>query len=113
MTIKWKDLPLGNLFYFGLGVNILTSVAVIILRGLLPPVVPLFYGLPVGANQLTSTLGLIIAPAVSVFIIAINYLISLVLENVFLQKVLAITSLSISVLTTLTIIKIMFLVGFF
>ena len=113
MDTRWKSLPLRNLYYLALIIDIGTGVAIVALENYLPPVVPLFYGLPVGQDQLTSTFGLLIAPAVSALIAVINFLISFWVRDSFLRKVLAISSIILSILTTITVIKIIFLVGFF
>lgn len=90
-----------------------STIAIIVLKGFLPPIVPLLYGNPTGSGQLVPTLGLIIAPGISLIIIVINIILSLTVKNDFLRKTLAISTLLISVLTTITIIKIILLVGYF
>jgi hypothetical protein len=102
-----------NYFLVAVFLNILTILAPLLLGSLLPPLVPLFYGRPVGERQLISTLGLSAAPVVSLLITAVNLLINLWVEDLFIKRVLAVSALTVSVLTTITVIKIAFLVGFF
>jgi hypothetical protein len=109
----WKKITFNNYFLAALILNALSLLAPVILRGFLPPVVPLFYGRPVGEGQLVSTLGLLIAPAASFLITAVNLLLNLWTKDDFLKKVLAVTALIISIVTAITVIKIMLLVGFF
>lgn len=109
----WGKVPLKSYIYLSLGVTLLTSVAALILRNLLPPEVPLFYGKPTGEEQLTSSLGLLIAPAVSLLVTILNTALSTLVENPFLKNVLIISALFVSLLTGITIFKIIFLVGLF
>lgn len=109
----WKKLIYRNYFLSAIIINLTTALSLIFLRGYLPPLAPLFYGRPAGTAQLTSTLGLLIAPSVSFLVSVLNLGISILVKDDFLKKILAISSLIISLLTTITIIKIIFLVGFF
>jgi hypothetical protein len=102
-----------NYFLVAVGVDILTILTPLLLRNLLPPLVPLFYGRPVGERQLISTLGLSIAPLASLLITVVNLLLSLRAKDLFIKRVLAISALVISALTAITVTKIIFLVGLF
>jgi hypothetical protein len=93
--------------------SLLTVAVVLVMGRLLPPEVPLFYGKPVGEGQLTSTLGLSIGPAVSLLVLGINIVISFLLSNTFTRKVLIISAFVVSLLIAITVVKIVFLVGFF
>ena len=109
----FRELPFKNCIYLSFGISVLTIVAVVAFTGFLPPEVPLFYGKPVGAGQLTKTLGLTIAPATSLLILALNLFISILATNAFIKKVLIITTCVVSILVAITVVKIFFLVGFF
>jgi hypothetical protein len=109
----WKDLPYKGCIYFSIALNIVSAVIIVILKGNLPPVVPLFYGLPIGAEQLAPTLELFLTPAAGLIITAINILISFISKDIFLKKLLIISGTFISLLLTITLIKIILLVGFF
>jgi len=93
--------------------SILTILAVLLSQKSLPPQIPLFYGLPEGEEQLTTSFGLIIPGVVSLIVAGINTLISLLLDNQFLQKSLILTSLAISAFSLVTTLKIILLVGSF
>ncbi len=108
-----KNLVFKNYYYAGLILNFVVVLAVVFLKDFLPPIVPLLYGQPVGAGQLVNRLELLIAPGISTIIIGVNVLLSLTTKDSFSKKVLAISSLAICILTTITVIKIFFLVGFF
>jgi hypothetical protein len=109
----WKNLPYKNCIYFSIAINLLSAILILVLKGLLPPVVPFFYGLPDGIEQLVPSLGLIIAPAIGLVITAINIFLCRIIHEVFLKKVLIISTAFISLLLVITNIKIVLLVGFF
>ena len=92
-------------------VSITTIARVIIFRGFLPPQLPLFYGLPKGEQQLTSSINLVIPSLISLGIIVINYSLSTLLEDDFLKKALVLTAIVCVFFSTITTIKIFFLVG--
>lgn len=93
-------------------INVGVALSLLLFKSILPPLAPLFYGRPMGEAQLTKTLGLLIAPGVGILITLLNLFLSLGIKDDFLKKLLAISAIIISVLTTITIIKIVLLVGF-
>jgi hypothetical protein len=109
----WKKIPYRGCVYLSVFLNVVSALIVFALKGYLPPVVPLFYGLPTGAEQLTPMLGLFLVPVVGLIITAINVLVSIFSKDDFLKKSLIISSVFISLLLTVTVIKIVLLVGFF
>ncbi len=109
----WKKIPYRGCIYASVFLNTVSAIAIFALKGFLPPVVPLFYGLPTGAEQLTPTLGLLLVPAVGLIITFINVFVSVISKDDFLKKSLIISSVFISLLLTITVIKIVLLVGFF
>jgi hypothetical protein len=109
----WKKIPYKGSIYLSASLNIVSAIIIFALKGFLPPVVPLFYGLPTGTEQLTPVLGLFLVPIVGLVVIAINVLLSIFTKDDFLKKSLIISSVFISLLLTVTVIKIVLLVGFF
>lgn len=107
-----QKLPLSGYIYSSIGLSVLTALLVIITKFNLPPVVPLFYGRPVGPEQLVGAWGLIVAPGVSLLITVINIILASRLSDDFSKRVLSVTSLFISVLIAVTVFKIISLVGF-
>lgn len=107
-----QKLPFKGYFYLAIGVDVLCSLLLALTRANLPPVTPLFYGLPVGNQQLVPSIGLLVAPAVALAITVINIILALYLKEVFLKKVLAVSSFFISLLSIVTVAKIILLVGF-
>ena len=109
----WKDLPYKGCVYFSLVLNVLLIGIILILKGFLPPIVPLFYGLPDGSEQLIPYFGLILAPTIGLVITFVNIFVSNTIRDIFLKKALVISSAFISLLLAITTVKIVLLVGFF
>jgi hypothetical protein len=109
----WKKLPFKGCIYFSLIINLVLAALTVVLRGILPPVVPLFYGLPAGTEQLAPSIELAIAPALGFVITLLNIFLSSLTKDIFLKKTLVISSAFISLLLAITFIKIVLLVGFF
>lgn len=109
----WKNLPYKGYFYTSLGLDVATIVIVILTKGFLPPVAPLLYGRPEGASQLIPSIGLIIAPSTALVITLINIFLTKPVKDKFLQQILIVSTFLISLLTTITVLKVIFLVGFF
>ncbi len=102
-----------NYIYFALALNLLNVIAVLLMKNNLPPQVPLFYGFTESEQQLTTSFGLLI-PGVFSFLLTLgNVIFSIFIKNNYLKKILSITSFTISLLSLITVIKIIFLVGFF
>jgi hypothetical protein len=108
-----KKIPNINFVYAAIILNSLNFVAVLVLQKNLPPQVPLFYGLTEGEQQLTSSLGLLIPSVYSFCLIIVNTTLSILLNNDFLKKILNTTSFIISLLSIITVAKIIYLVGYF
>ena len=109
----WKKITYRNYFFAAIIINVGVALIIILLKNFLPPLAPLFYGKPVGEAQLVNSFGLLIAPGVSFLITILNILLSFWVKDDFLNKILAISAIIVSILVAITIIKIIFLVGFF
>jgi hypothetical protein len=91
--------------------NLLMVALVLIAQRILPPVVPLFYGRPQGGEQLAQSLFLSLPPFISLLITLVNLAFIYLLENRFLQKVLLGLAIGVTILSTITVFKIISLVG--
>jgi len=109
----WKKTPFKGFLTAALVLNLVAIVVFLILKGFLPPVVPLLYGRPTGETQLVPTIWLLAAPGLSLLFIIINSLITNFTSDVFANKLLITTTFLLSLLTVITLFKIIFLVGFF
>jgi hypothetical protein len=109
----WKNLPFKGCVYFSIVLNAISIIAILALKKILPPITPLFYGLPSGAEQLKPAIWLVLAPGVGFIITAINILVSMLTKDLFLKKTLMISSAFVSLLLAIAVTKIILLVGFF
>ncbi|HJY98278.1 MAG TPA: hypothetical protein VJ227_01035 [Patescibacteria group bacterium] len=109
----WNNVPFKGNFYLSASLNLLTVVVYFAASNFLPPVAPLLYGHPEGEAQLVPKLGLLLAPATAFLITLINVFLALLVKSDFLQKILVVSALLISLLTTITVLRIIFLVGSF
>ena len=104
---------LKKIFLASFSISVLSILFALISQPFLPPQIPLFYGLPVGEEQLSSSPGLVIPGVVSLLILAVNFVLTKITQEDFLKKVLAIVTLVSSLFAIITTLKIIFLVGSF
>ena len=109
----WKKIAFRNYFLVAGILFFLSMAGIVIARNSLPPLVPLYYGKPTGEDQLASTAFLFVVPCVSLLITIINLLINRSINDEFIKRILAVSALIVSLMTTVTITKIILLVGFF
>lgn len=109
----WQKIPFRGYFYASVVLNVSTVLILLGIQNIIPPVAPLLYGRPEGAGQLVPSMWLIIAPLVSIFLSVLNTLLIKLVKDRFIQQILVISAFLISLLTTITVLKIVFLVGFF
>ena len=107
-----KNLKPYLIFAFGLTIG---SILIVLLARtkFLPPEVPLFYGEALGEAQIGKSMGLTIPSLISLLIIVVNLLISFIVRDEFLKRVLILASLATAIFSTITTIKIILLVGSF
>ncbi len=103
----------GSRFAQASAISIATILLVLIFQKILPPQIPLFYGLPRGEQQLAKTQALVIPSLLSLTVIIVNYTLSLFIDDDFIKKALVFTSIVSVFFSTITTIKIFFLVGSF
>lgn len=89
--------------------SLIITIAVFLLK-FLPPRLPLFYSLPWGEGQLATYQQFLIIPAIISLITLINLIISWQLHpsQVFFKKMLILSPIVISLILTITLIKIVF-----
>jgi hypothetical protein len=103
-------IQLVNKFVF---VITILSIAAIVLRwNKLPPMIPLWYSMPWGLDQLAPSIWLFVLPIGCIILYFINLAISIyaTTEYLIFTQVLFLTSLLVSLLSFITLIKILFLV---
>ncbi len=103
---------LSKNYAFGpLALSLLTCLIALLAQSVLPPQIPLFYGLPVGTEQLSPSYGLLIPGGLAFIINFVNLLLLSKIKDDYLKKVLLISSYIVAFFVIITTIKIIFLVG--
>ena len=108
------NIPFSKALVASLGMNGLIVVLYLVFVNYLPPVVPLYYGAADGEAQLANRSAIIIPALTSLTITIINLILTkTVIKNDFAKKVLILGAIGTTVLTTITTLKIIMLVGSF
>lgn len=94
-------------------VNILTIVSLYINRMKIPPIIPLYYGNPAGAEQLAPYQGLFIPPSFVLVVLLTSILINKAYKDSFLETLLVLNLGVLTTLSTVTVFRILLLVGNF
>ncbi len=92
-------------------VNLTTMVFTYLELHRIPSIVPLYYGNPTGAEQLGPVSGLFIPPSFVLVSLVTAILINKAYKNDFLESLLILSLSVLTVFSTVTIFKILFLVG--
>lgn len=92
-------------------INLTTILLVVLVKNLLPPVVPLFYGNPYGAEQLAPRESLTLPAVAALGICILSIIMGSFLKDDFVKKVLFGGMALTTALSLITTIKIIFLVG--
>lgn len=108
---KFERLPLRKFYVFSFFLNIFIISIGILAKLVLPPEIPLFYGFPQSNQQISQSLFLFIPPLISLTFTLFNAYLSIFVDNTYLKKVFAFSSILVSMLSTVTVVKIIFLVG--
>lgn len=109
--IKLEKLPLKEYFNASWILNLAMVVLGFLGQGLIPPQIPVFYGFPQGEAQLSSPLGILIPPTLSLIFILLNLFLIKSIKDEFIKKILVITGLTTSIFASITVVKIFLLVG--
>ncbi len=108
---EFEKLPLKKLFVASFFISIATIILGMVAQFILPPEVPLYYGLPQTRDQIAPSLFIVLPSLVSITITVLNAVFSIKTHDNYLKKALAFTSIAVSILATITTYKIVFLVG--
>ena len=108
-----ENLPYKKLLLAFAILNLALIALIVVIQNHLPPEIPLFYGFPESEDQLAQSMWLTIPPIVALGITAVNAFISYILSDIFYKKILVITSFIATFFSTITVLKIIFLVGSF
>jgi hypothetical protein len=111
--IIFEKVPLKNLFILSIIINLIFILLGLLANLILPPEIPLFYGLPKNSGQLTQSIFIILPSTISLVLTILNLIISTKVESNYLKKVFAFSSLVTVILSVIGTYKIIFLVGSF
>lgn len=112
-SINLDRLPYKNYVYGAFAVNAILIILIFIFKTHLPPQIPLYYGLARGEQQLAENIYLSIPSLASSLILIANLVLAYFIKDEFIQKTLVISALAGSLLATITVTKIIFVVGSF
>jgi len=94
---------------------LLINLAMILLLGfsilILPPQIPLFYGLPDGDEQLAENWLITLPNFIALLTVFINSLLATKIKDEYIKKVIVITGFVVTIFAIITVFKILFLVG--
>lgn len=108
---RFEKLPLKNLFVFSFLSSLLFLFLSSISIFILPPEIPIFYGLPKTSDQLGRSFYILLPSLVSISIVIVNSLVAIKIESQHQKRALAFTTLLVSILSMITTYKIVSLVG--
>lgn len=91
-------------------VNLIIIAIVLLLRNNLPPVIPLLYGEPKGEDQLVPRNFLMLPPIMVTVITIVNTVLSRVIKDHFIQQLLFGFTVVTTLLSTVTVIRIILLI---
>lgn len=109
--IKESALPLKSLFVTSVVINLILIISGLLAKFILPPEIPLFYGLPKNEDQLAPAIFVILPAVIAILTTVANIVVSLSIDSLYLKRTMAFTSISVTILSLIATYKIIFLVG--
>lgn len=106
-----KQIKINPIFTYSFFVSLAGLLLGLVAQFILPPEVPLLYGLPQTDSQLISPIWIVLPSSLALVITTLNSLLALKFNDSYLKKTLGIASLACSILAIVTTLKIIFLVG--
>jgi hypothetical protein len=103
--------PYLNSFFFAFATNVLLIGAFFYFQEQIPPVVPLWYGKAIGESQLAPKIYLILPNTFALLVSIINIILTKAVKDSFLHQVFIGLTVTATVLATITVINIVYLVG--
>ena len=108
---RFEKLPLSRLIIATIITNLILILVGLVSKIILPPEIPIFFGLPQNKEQLGPSILIVMPPIISLFFVFINSILAVKIESNYVKKSLAFGSLAITLLSTIAVLKIIFLVG--
>ena len=107
----YKQIPFKRAYLSAGLINLLAILFVFVFSQNIPPEVPLLYGLPRGEEQLVPKFFLILPTAAALIIVILAALTSIKIKDLFVKQIFLGTSIVITTLAIMTVVKIINLVG--
>jgi len=111
--IDTKKLPFMPYIYAASVLNLLIIGATFLIQVFLPPEIPLFYGLAEGQEQVAKSIFLFVPNSISLLILIANSAIASYIKQDYYKKILIVAGLISTFFASITVFKIVFLVGSF
>ncbi|MDO8503711.1 MAG: hypothetical protein Q7S60_03395 [bacterium] len=106
-----NEVSLSQPFRLGIGSVLITTLILAIFWVKLPAQVPLFYSRTTGGDQLTNPLFLLLPPILSGIFLLMNLVLTRFTESDFLKRALVLGAVLSSILASITVIRIIFLIA--
>ncbi len=105
-----NEASLSQPFWLGIGSIFIAAVILAIFWVKLPPQVPLFYSRPLGEAELANPLFFLFPLILSACFLLINLMLARFIESDFLKRALVLGAALSSILASITVIRIIFLI---
>lgn len=102
--------PNRHLFFF-LAFNIVFTLTIFAVFSKVPPLIPMYYGAPIGELQLATKAAIFIPTIFALIITLISLILSTIISDTFLKRTFIFASGVITFLCFYTTLRIIFLVG--
>ncbi len=106
-----EKLPLKYLFITSVFLSLIFLILSMLSIFILPPEIPIFYGLPKTNEQLSKSTYIVLPSIISLSLILINIIIAIKVDSLYLKKVLAFASILLAILNIIATSEIITLVG--
>jgi len=108
---KLEKLPLKAYFNASWIINLTIIIFSLLIQKRLPPQIPIFYGLPQGEAQLSPPIGILIPSVSSLIFVLLSLSLINIIKDEFIKKILVVAGLTTAIFASITVVKIIFLVG--
>ena len=109
--IERKKVPFSKQIIYCLLINLVMILLATLSIFVLPPEIPLLYGLPEGSDQLVKSWAITIPNLVAFILMFINTIFAINTKDEYLKKIIILAGFTATFFATITVIKIFFLVG--
>jgi len=110
-NIENKKVPFTKQIIYCLVINLVMITLAILSIFMLPPEIPLLYGLPEGNDQLVKSWAIVIPNLTSLIIMFVNSILAMRTKDEYLKKVVILTGFTATFFAIITVLKIFFLIG--